>query len=155
MVKRFQLAGLMRVRQLQEEKAAADLAEANQAKLEARRQAEAMSETLAGQGFPDLAHANAYDAHAEALTSYSPNWQAIVAARAAVAAMLRESTQALTVASDNAAAATEQWALAKTKAAMIDKLKARHAIEVEAEELREEQVTLDEAALRKSVEVKK
>ena len=37
---------------------------------------------------------------------------------------------------------------------MIDKLKARHAVQVEAEELREEQLTLDEAALRKSVEVK-
>ena len=68
--------------------------------------------------------------------------------------MLRESTQALSVASENAEAATEQWAQAKTKAAMIDKLKARHAVEVEAEELREEQLTLDEAALRKSVEVK-
>ena len=154
MVKRFQLAGLMRVRELQEEKAAADLAEANQAKLEARKRSEALNGTLAEQSFPDLAHSNAYDAHAEALTSYSPNWQAIVAARAAVAAMLRESTQALSVASENAEAATEQWAQAKTKAAMIDKLKARHAVEVEAEELREEQLTLDEAALRKSVEVK-
>ena len=154
MVKRFQLAGLLRVRELQEEKAAADLAEANQAKLEARRHAEAMNETLAVQTFPDLAHSNAYDAHAEALTSYSPNWKAIVAARAAVAAMLRESTQALSVASDNAAMATEQWAQAKTRAAMIDKLKARHDVQVEAEELREEQLTLDEAALRKSVEVK-
>ena len=154
MAKRFQLAGLMRVRELQEEKAAADLAEANQTKLEARRRAEAMNETLAVQSFPDLAHSNAYDAHAEALTSHSPNWKAIVAARAAVAAMLRESTQALSVASENAAMATEQWTQAKTRAAMIDKLKARHEMQVEAEELREEQLTLDEAALRKSVEVK-
>ena len=104
MVKRFQLAGLMRVGSSKRRRPPRILAEANQAKLEARRHAEAMNETLADQSFPDLAHSNAYDAHAEALTSYSPNWQAIVAARAAVAAMLRESTQALTVASDNAAA---------------------------------------------------
>ena len=154
MSKRFQLAGLMRVRQLQEEKAAADLAQANQAKLEARSRNESVTQTLAGQSFPDLAYANAYDAHAEALTAYSPNWQAIVAARAAVAAMLRESKQALRVASDNAAMATEHWAQAKTKAAMIDKLKVRHDAQLEAEVLREEQLTLDEAALRKSVEVK-
>lgn len=154
MVKPFQLAGLMRVRELQEEKAAADLAEANQTKLEATRRAEAMNETLAVQSFPDLAHSNAYDAHAEALTSYSPNWQAIVAARAAIASMLRESTQALSVASENAEMATAHWTQAKTKAAMIDKLKTRHETQVEAEELREEQLTLDEAALRKSVEVK-
>ncbi len=154
MSKRFQLAGLMRVRQLQEEKAATDLAQANQLKLEARRNNDAVNDTVAGQSFPELAHANAYDAHAEALTSYSPNWQAIVASRAAVAAMLRESNQALCVASDNAALATEHWAQAKTKAAMIDKLKARHDAQREAEVLREEQLTLDEAALRKSVEVK-
>lgn len=154
MNKRFHLSGLMRVRELQEEKAAADLAEANQVKLEATVRNAAVNGTLEAQSFPDLARSNAYDAHAEALTSYSPNWQAIVAARAAVAAMLRESNQALRVASDNADAATEQWALAKTKAAMIDKLKARHDAQVEAEELREEQLTLDEAALRKAVEVK-
>lgn len=151
---RFQLAGLMRVRELQEERAAADLAEANRVKLEATRRAEAINETLAVQSFPGLAHSNAYDAHTEALTSYSPNWQAIVAARAAVAAMLRESIEALSVASDNAEMATKQWAQAKTKAAMIDKLKARHEGQLEAEGLREEQLTLDEAALRKSGEVK-
>ncbi|NTV40502.1 MAG: hypothetical protein HGA51_11195 [Demequinaceae bacterium] len=154
MTKRFQLAGLMRVRELQEEKAAADLAEANEVKLEAKRRSEAANETLGKQSFPDLARANAYDAHAEALTSYSPNWQAIVAARAAVAAMLRESNQALAVASENAAMATEQWARAKTQAAMIDKLKVRHDVQLEAEALREEQLTLDEAALRKAVEEK-
>ena len=154
MTKRFQLAGLMRVRELQEERAAADLAEANQVKLAARRHAEAISETLAEQSFPDLAHANAYDAHAEALHSYSPNWQAIVAARASVAAMLRESTQALQFASEQADYATVQWAQAKTRAAMIEKLKVRHDLAIEADDLREEQLTLDEAALRKAIEVK-
>jgi len=154
MAKRFQLAGLMRVRELQEEKAAADLADANQLKLEAKQHNEAVHGTLGKQSFPNLARSNAYDAHAEALTSYSPNWQAIVAARAAVAAMLRESKQALDVASENASYATDRWAQAKTKAAMIDKLKARHDVQLEAEELREEQLTLDEAALRKSIEVK-
>ena len=154
MAKRFQLAGLMRVRELQEEKAAADLAEANHLKLEAKRRSQEARDTLGAQSFPDLARSNAYDAHAEALTSYSPNWQAIVAARAAVAAMLRESNQALHIASENASYATDQWAQAKTKAAMIDKLKARHNVQLEAEQLREEQLTLDEAALRKSIEVK-
>lgn len=154
MTKRFQLAGLMRVRELQEERAAADLAEANQQKREEKQRNEAVNRVLGAQTFPDLAHANAYDAHAEALTSYSPNWQAIVAARAAVAAMLRESNQALDIASNEAEMATDRWAQARMKAAMIDKLKARHDVEVEADELREEQLTLDEAALRKSVEVK-
>jgi len=154
MTKRFQLAGLMRVRQLQEETAAAELAKANVVKLEAKKRAQADGETLAGHDFPDLAHSNAYDAHAEALGAYSPNWQAIVAARASIAAMLRESTQALEVASEKSATATDQWAEAKMRAAMIDKLKARHDVEIEAEVLREEQLALDETALRKAVEVK-
>lgn len=154
MTKRFQLAGLMRVRELQEERAAADLAEANRVKLDAAKRTDSAHETLAGQSFPDLAHANAYDAHVESLTAYSPNWQAIVAARASVAAMLRESTQALSVASANADTAADHWADAKMRAAMIDKLKARHDREVEAEDLREEQIALDETALRKAVEVK-
>jgi len=144
----------MRVRKLQEEAAAAELAKANRAKLEAKKRAEVDGETLASQDFPDLAHSNAYDAHAEALGTYSPNWQAIVAARASVAAMLRESTQALEVASAKSATATGQWAEAKMRAAMIDKLKARHDVEIEADELREEQLGLDETALRKAVEVK-
>jgi len=154
MSRRFALAGLMRVRKLQEERAAADLAKANRDKLDAKRRTDDIGGALAGQEFPDFAHANAYDAHAEALASYTPNWQAVVAARASVAAMLRESTQALEVASERAASATDQWAEAKMRAAMVDKLKARHDVEVVAEDLREEQLTLDETALRKSVEVK-
>lgn len=153
MTKRFQLAGLMRVRELQEERAAAELAEANRAKLAATLHTEAVGDKLASQSFPDLAHSNAYDAHAEGLEAYSPNWQAVVAGRASVAAMLRESTEALQLASENAAAATGQWTEAKMRAAMIEKLKARHQLEVEAEGLREEQVALDETALRKAVEV--
>jgi len=154
MTKRFQLAGLMRVRELQEERAAADLALANRAKLDAKRLAEAANDALADQSFPDLARANAYDAHAEALESYTPNWQAIVAARASLAALMRESNQALRVASERAEDATGQWNEARMRAAMIDKLKARHDRDVESDELREEQIVLDEAALRKAVEVK-
>lgn len=154
MTKRFHLAGLMRVRELQEERAAAQLAEANRIKLAAAKLADSANESLAGQSFPDLAHANAYDAHAESLEAYSPTWQAVVAARASVAAMLRESTQALSVAAAQADTAAEQWADAKMRAAMIDKLKVRHDREIEAEDLREEQIALDETALRKAVEVK-
>jgi hypothetical protein len=143
----------MRVRELQEERAAADLADANRAKLAAVLHTEAAGDKLASQSFPDLAHSNAYDAHAEGLEAHSPNWQAVVAGRASVAAMLRESTQALQVASEHAESATEQWTEAKMQAAMIEKLKARHAVEIEAESLREEQVALDETALRKATEV--
>lgn len=143
----------MRVRQLQEEKAAAELAHAHRVRSDAAATRHAIEGKLATQSFPmegpvDVmaeAHRHTYDA---------TTWRAVAAARASTTEMLRESTQALALANQGVDAATAHWADAKMRAAMIDKLKARHDRAVEADELREEQVALDETALRRSLEVR-
>ncbi len=153
MSRAFTLAGLMRVRELQEERAAADLALANQDRLEAKERRMAIRQTLTEQEFPEVANADVFDRHTHEVEVYAPTWRAIVAARASVTAMLGESTQALHVATEVADAATDEWARAKMRAAMIEKLRVRHDREVEAVELREEQIALDESALRRTLEV--
>lgn len=152
MNKKFTLAGLMRVRELQEERAAAELARANHERHLAQERRAAAQHVLASQAFPDVA-----ESHLEpgifTLEDDAPTWRAVVAARASATAMVRESAQVLSAAQQGVDQATDAWAHAKMRAAMIDKLKAKHVAAVEAEDLREEQVLLDEAALRRSLEV--
>ncbi len=152
MNRKFSLAGLARVRQLQEERAAADLALANRQRQRAEIALDEHERSLASQDFPEhgptLAELHAYN-HVQ----HVPTWHAVVAARASVAAMLRESNEVLRLASADANRATDEWNAAKMRAAMIDKLKERHDREVEAEDLREEQIVLDETALRRTLEV--
>lgn len=153
MSRAFSLAGLLRVRELQEERAAAQLALANRAKLEAKVRRAAIEGTLAGQEFPDRATADVLDRHTHEVEAYTPTWRATVAARASISAMLKESTDALNIASVSAETAAQEWAYSKTRAAMIEKLRIRHLKELEAEDLREEQIVIDESALRRTLEV--
>ena len=92
-------------------------------------------------------------AHTHEAVQNAATWHAVVAARASVAALLRDSTEALHAANAEADEATQEWQAAKTRAAMIEKLKQRHDRETQAEELRTEQIALDEAALRRTMEV--
>ena len=153
MSKSFSLAGLLRVRELQEERAAAQLALANQERLAAAKRRSEIEDTLAVQGFPARAEADVFDRRTHEVEVNTPTWRATVAARASVTAMLRESTDALNVASVSADAAAQEWAYSKSRAAMIEKLRVRHLKEREAEDLREEQIVIDEAALRRTLEV--
>ena len=156
MNRRFALAGLMRVREIQEDRAAAELAIANRVRLEAQTVRDAAEKSLGEQTFPDEAAVDRYEErHAHELEAHTPTWRAIVAARASATAMLGEYNQAVIVAADAASNATEQWTDARTRAAMIDKLKARHDEDLVTQDLREEQIVLDEAGLRRSVEVTK
>lgn len=154
MSKKFPLAGLMRVRALQEERAAAQLAHANYVKHLAEQDAMAARQRLAAQEFPEDDDSEELEPGIFVLEDDVQTWKAVVAARASATAMLRESTQALAMAASSADAAADEWAHAKMRAAMIEKLKARHQSAVEAQELRDEQIVLDEAALRRSLEVK-
>ncbi|MCB2411332.1 flagellar export protein FliJ [Demequina sp. TTPB684] len=154
MNRNFALSGLMRVRELQEERAAADLARANKARLDAQVARAVAEQSLANQSFPADAPADMYEerrAHEVAVST--PTWRAIVAARASATALLGEYNHAVYIASEAADAATGEWSEARMRAAMISKLKVKHLREVEAADLREEQIVLDESSLRRAAEV--
>ncbi len=154
MNRNFALSGLMRVRELQEERAAAELAHANRARLDAHVAREVAERSLAQQTFSDDGSADQYDEqHAHEVSAQSTTWRAIVAARASATALLGEYNHAVYIASEAADAATGEWSDARMRAAMISKLQQKHHRELEAADLREEQIVLDESGLRRSVEV--
>ncbi|MET1085870.1 MAG: flagellar export protein FliJ [Arthrobacter sp.] len=133
MARRFPLAGLMRLRRLQEDEAASRLAAANRAAaLQADRQRAARHEL-------DLTTSKA---------SGTPALLAIAAARASAGSML-SSLEALAAEHQAAAAeAHEEFLQARLKAAGMEKLEARHQTAARGEALRAEQIGLDELALR-------
>lgn len=149
----FSLAGLLRVRELQEERAAAELAKANQLREAAQRQREALEQALATRTFPCSIDDLGGEIVGHDLTPNPSTWRAVVAARASAVELLRESTLVIAKAHHEVQEATDEWSQAKMRAAMIHKLKDKHLQAVEAEELREEQLVLDEAAQRRSLEV--
>lgn len=154
MKRTFALSGLMRVRELQEERAAAELAHANRARLDAQVARNIAEQSLAQRTFPADAPADLYDEqHAHEVSAHTPTWRAIVAARASATALLGEYNHAVYIASEAADMATGEWSEARMRAAMISKLKVKHHRELEAADLREEQIVLDESALRTAAEV--
>jgi flagellar FliJ protein len=154
MNRNFALKGLMRVRELQEERAAADLARANRARRDAQVARQVAEEVLAQQTFPDGAPIDQFDERPiHEVSPHTPTWRAIVAARASATALLGEYNQAVYVASEAADVATGEWSEARMRAAMISKLRDKHHRELDAADLREEQIVLDESALRRSAEV--
>ncbi|WP_062382517.1 flagellar export protein FliJ [Demequina iriomotensis] len=147
MSRRFPLAGLLRTRALAEEQAAADLARANRARDEAATAVRTARTQLAGLEFRDPRLQGEEDG-----SDLARSWSAMVAARASLAARVQELQTALAVAEARADGASETWNRARTQASMIERLRDRHEDEVVAEELRAEQVVLDEAALRRATE---
>ncbi|SEJ56189.1 flagellar FliJ family protein [Demequina mangrovi] len=147
MTRRFPLAGLLRARELAEERAAAELAQANRARDEAATEVTRARSQLANLEFRDARLSS--DAEAP---DVSRSWSAAVAARASLAARVQELQTVLEVADRHAHGASGAWNQARTQASMIDRLRTRHEHEVAAEELRAEQVALDEAALRRASE---
>lgn len=134
MARPFRLAGLLRVRALQEEQAAAALAEANAERLRAiQRRAE--TERM-------------LSAHALPMVTDEGGWRAAVARRVALATLSRDAAAAEEHATSLAEARTREWSEARTRTRALDKLAERHRAEVGAEELAAEQQDLDEAARR-------
>jgi len=130
----FRLAGLLRLRALQEEQAAAALALAN---ADAGRAGEHHQETrnvMAGTVFPDHGNEN--------------TWRAAVADRAAMASLVGDAAIAVQVATRRSELAAAEWTAARTSVATLDKLEDRHDAVVRAEDERTEQLVLDEAASR-------
>lgn len=133
MARNFTLAGLLRLRRLQEDEAASTLASANRtAGLHADRQRAARHEL-------DSTTSEA---------SGTPALLAVAAARASARSMLA-SLDALAIEHQEAAAeAHEAYLQARLKAVGIEKLETRHQTAVRGEALRAEQIGLDELALR-------
>lgn len=134
----FRLAGLLRLRALQEEQAAATLALAN---ADAKRAGEHHQETrnvMAGTLFPDHGDEN--------------QWRAAVADRAAMASLVGDAAIAVQVATRRSELAAADWTEARTSVATLDKLADRHDVAVKAEDERAEQLVLDEAASRRHQE---
>lgn len=128
-MKPFRLAGLLRVRQLQEQLAAADLAAANRTAEDVRVRSHRIRASMAG--------AEAQDGSVLA---------AVTAARANAQFMLAElATLSDRVDADRAAAHTA-YSAARTDARTLEKLQRNHDAAAMAEALRVEQAALDEIA---------
>lgn len=129
----FRLAGLLRLRRLEEERAAARLAQANAERTAAHHRRDGDVDRIARS------------------TLDEDDFTVAVAGRAALFGMYAESTAYLALAIERAEQAGVEWSGARTAVRMIDKLEERHAATEEAEALRAEQLLLDETAIRQAL----
>jgi flagellar FliJ protein len=129
-VTEFRLAGLHRLRRLQEDQAAAELARANAERRRAEERRAATAARIAEQALDP------------------ERFPVAVAGRAALFGLYAESTAYLALAAERADLAGSAWTEARRAVRMLDKLAERHEAAETAEELRAEQVLLDEAASR-------
>ena len=134
MTRAFRLASLLRVRRLEEDRAAGVLAAANRRRVEAAARRWQDETALAVSGLPN---------HSDEL-----HWQAAVASRAALGGLLTESAAVAVMASQQAGIAERAWSAARTRAVVLEKLELRHDLAEQVEELRVEQLLLDEVATR-------
>ncbi|MGO4121301.1 flagellar FliJ family protein [Arthrobacter sp. YAF16] len=129
MNRQFSLAGLLRLRQIQQDQAASGLARARSRstsvrarEASARRQLSATDEDIVS----------------------SASLRAVAASRAASHSMLADLENLARAAETDEAAAREEFIAARTRSVGLEKLQARHHAEVNTAELRAEQSTLDE-----------
>lgn len=134
----FRLTGLLRLRKLQEEQAAAVLARANADTARATERHRETRNLMAGTFFPAHGDENV--------------WRAAVADRAAMTSLVTEAAVAAQIVARRAEIAAAEWAAAKTTVATLDKLAERHEVLVKAGDEHAEQLVLDEAASRRHQE---
>ena len=131
----FPLAGLLRVRRLQEEQAAAELAHARSRADREREREQRMRAALGG--------ADDEVTSVEALA-------ALAASRAASRSLLSDLGLLVREREAQAEKARQEHAVTRVKAAGLERLEERHGAAVAAEDLRVEQHALDEIAGAKS-----
>ncbi len=131
----FRLAGLMRLRRLQEDSTRAELARTRAVERDRRKREDRVRHIL-GESAVDAGSAETV--------------QSIAAARASSASMLGE--LGALVAQDRAAVAVAEAAHreARARSLQLEKLEERHAARVRADDLRAEQKVLDEHAGRRA-----
>jgi flagellar FliJ protein len=132
-MKRFGLAGLLRVRDLEEQRAAAELAAANRAVDAVRARGARTRASLAG------VRSDAVDA---------ATLSSVIAARTSAQVLLGELSALHELASREAVEARSAHGAARASAVSLEKLSRRHTESEAARELREEQSALDEVAIQ-------
>lgn len=132
MDRRFPLAGLLRVREIERDRAAGELGAAQRAKADAVQQVMRVREALFGPWAP---------VSADALV-----WQELIAARAALTALLDQQNTALRAASEVVRQREEAWFSTRARTRVVENLADRHALRVVQEEALAEQQVIDELA---------
>lgn len=129
MNRQFSLAGLLRLRQIQQDQAATGLARARSRSSSVRAR-EASARRQLGSNDPDIVS--------------SASLRAVAASRSASHSMLADLQNLSRAAEADEAAAREEFIAARTRSVGLEKLEARHHAEVMTAELRAEQSALDE-----------
>lgn len=131
MTPQFPLAGLLRIRKIQQDQAASNLARATSRSRSVRvREAAARNQLIES---------------ADSVSS-TASLRAVAASRAAAQGMLADLQALAEMADAEAAAAQASFTEARTRSVSLEKLEARHLAERLAAELGAEQGTLDEIA---------
>ena len=130
----FRLAGLLRFRKLQEDQAAADLASANASRRRAEARRATATRELIGHEFQTDLDVSVF--------------RAAVASRAALRSFATEASVAVEVAATEVQQQELVWSDARKRSVPLEKLSERHAERASVEDLRVEQLALDEIAGR-------
>ena len=131
MNRQFSLAGLLRLRQIQQDQAATGLARARSRSSSVRAREAAARRELGARDEP---------------ISSSASLRAIAAARSSSHSMLADLENLGRIAETDEADARSEFIAARTRSVGLEKLQARHDAEVNTEDLRIEQSALDEIA---------
>lgn len=131
MSRQFSLAGLLRLRQIQQDQAATGLARARSRSSSVRAREAAARRDLSATDDP---------------ISSSASLRAIAAARSSSHSMLADLQNLGRIAETEEAEARREFIAARTRSVGLEKLQARHDAEVTTEDLRAEQSALDEIA---------
>ncbi len=132
----FRLANLFRVRRIQEDRAAAELAVASGERVRMDGLTERARKRLEETDLPESAE--------------TLRWQAAIAARAAASSLALEADAARAVARSQENTAQDVWNAARAQTKTIEKLAVKHEQEQRAEDVRQEQHVLDEIASQRS-----
>jgi flagellar FliJ protein len=131
MSRQFSLAGLLRLRQIQQDQAATGLARARSRSSSVRAREAAARRELGALDEP---------------ISSSASLRAIAAARSSSHSMLADLQNLGRLAETDESSARSEFIAARTRSVGLEKLQARHDAEVNTEDLRAEQSALDEIA---------
>lgn len=131
MNREFSLAGLLRLRQIQQDQAATGLARARSRSSSVRAREAAARRDLSATDDP---------------ISSSASLRAIAAARSSSHSMLADLQSLSRIADTEETDARSEFITARTRSVGLEKLQARHHAEVATEDLRAEQSALDEIA---------
>lgn len=134
MSRMFPLAGLLRLRTMTEDRAAAELAGAHARHDHAQARALQTEALLRGATVPDSVDL--------------PSWRAVAASRIALGALLVEHEDDTRRALGEVDVRTQAWSHARRETRALERLAERHEETVRLEENRAEQIVLDEVASR-------